>query len=117
MTVEERQKLENSQWHVLKQVRLRFEKWLYEQSWSKRFRKLEFIPHTKFLEIFIFYKTDMDVAEGAANGFSEEIKRKMLSELAELGYPDLVNSDVRFILDSHENVVKNFKGSYFYRLR
>jgi hypothetical protein len=117
MTAAEREKQRVSQWGALKQVRPRFKSWLKDKSWRKKFHQLEFIPHSTFLEIFIFYKTDADVAAGNTDGFSETIRQKMLGDLADLEYPRLAETEVRFIFDSHENVVKNYEGSYFYRLR
>lgn len=113
----EDEKLRVSQWHVLKQIRPCFESWLKGQIWSKRFHCLEFIPHADFLEVFVFYETDADVTCGETDGVSNTIKEKTLSDLRGLKYPQAETTDIRFIFDSHENVIKNFKGSYFFRLR
>ena len=117
MTHEEREKQRVGQWRVLEVVRGRFENWLVKQSWAKRVHKIEFIPHAQTLEVYVFYKTDADVDDGKSNGVSESVTQKMLSELAESGYPVQASSDVRFTFDSHENILKNYKGSYFLRLR
>lgn len=42
---------------------------------------------------------------------------KFLAILAENGYPADWLADTSFEVDSHENVERNFDGSYFYRLR
>ena len=116
MTAGEREKQEVSQWRVLKQIRPRFKSWLKNKSWRKRFYRISFIPYPTFLEIFVFYKTGADVVDGKTDGFSETIKQEMLSDLGDLEYPQLVETDVRFIFDSHENVVKNYEGNYYFRL-
>jgi hypothetical protein len=113
----EDEKLRVSQWRVLKQIRPRFESWLNGEIWKKRFHSIEFIPHADFLEVFLFYETDADIASGNSEGISKALRERILSDLRELEYPQVDSTNIRFIFDSHENVVKNFKGSYFFRLR
>jgi hypothetical protein len=43
------------------------------------------------------------------NGVSQAIRKRFEEEVKPL--------PLRFDFDSHENVIKNYEGSYFYRLR
>jgi len=117
MNLDEQEKLRRRKWEVLKRVRATFQAWSERQPRAAKMHGLEFMPHRKFLEIYFFYEKDADVTEGELQGFSELIRQEMLRELAELQYPDFEPSRVRFVFDSHENVVKNYQGSYFFRLR
>jgi len=67
--------------------------------------------------VWVFYENESDLGEGNENGISKRIKTKYLSLLKEYNYPFKKFPKVGFEFDSHENVVKNFQGNYFYRLR
>jgi hypothetical protein len=45
------------------------------------------------------------------------VQQEFLSILGAGGYPAAWLPDVAFDIDSHENVERNYDGSYFYRLR
>jgi hypothetical protein len=69
------------------------------------------------LGVFLFVETDAQLHSSDAESWFSWLKREFLSVLRAKGYPDRWLGAVTFELDSHENVVKNFEGSYFYRLR
>ena len=66
---------------------------------------------------WLFYDTDASAAARAADGTTAALRREFLAALLELGYPDSWTGDIEFCVDSHENVVRSYEGSYFYRLR
>lgn len=67
--------------------------------------------------VWLFYDTDASVASCAAAGMTANVQTKFLAILADNGYPADWLADTSFEVDSHENVERNFEGSYFYRLR
>lgn len=67
-------------------------------------------------EIYIFFPTDEDLEQHRETGRLQVIEAHFRQLLAESQYPQ-EQSLVHFYFDSHENVVKNYEGSYFYRLR
>lgn len=68
------------------------------------------------LGVFIFYKTDKELNIYRENGVIEKAKQNFIRILGDLGYFEEFDDEVGFIFDSHENVKKNFKGNYYYRL-
>lgn len=76
------------------------------------FAKTDFSPWT-----WLFYDTDASVAMHAAAGDTAALQERFLTSLQELGYPARWLARVGFVVDSHENVVKNYEDSYFYWLR
>ncbi|MEX0996266.1 MAG: hypothetical protein WDZ45_04395 [Flavobacteriaceae bacterium] len=71
----------------------------------------------KDLDVWLFFDTDEIVMNYAINGTTEKVKKEYLRILEDLNYPSNYLDQVIFHIDSHENVVKNYEGSYFYRLR
>jgi len=69
------------------------------------------------LQIFIFYKKDKDLQTNIASGLVEQTKTAFIRILDEVGYFKKHPHDVTFEFDSHQNIKKNYKGSYFFRLR
>ena len=67
--------------------------------------------------VFVFYETRAQLVAAEASGANRRLKMFFLDELEAANYPFAEFPDVSFEFDSHENVVRNFKGSYFYRLR
>jgi hypothetical protein len=51
------------------------------------------------------------------DGTTAAMQREFLSILSREGYPLDWLHDIAFSIDSHENVERNYEGSYFYRLR
>jgi hypothetical protein len=67
--------------------------------------------------VWVFYETERDLAERTENDGNERVKERLLAALSEVGYPFARFPNVVFEFDSHENVLRNYEGSYFYRLR
>jgi hypothetical protein len=76
-----------------------------------------FVLTDKSLEVYLFFDTNKNLSEYETNGTTELVKQKYLDSLIELDYPNDYLKEVSFIIDTDENVQKNFEGSYFYRLR
>jgi len=76
-----------------------------------------FVTSDKDLDVWLFFDTDEIVKIYEKNGTTEKVKKEYLQSLEDLKYPNDYLDQVTFHLDSHENVVKNYEGSYFYRLR
>ena len=70
----------------------------------------------KGLGIYVFYKTNKELNTYIENGVVERTKQNFIRIFEELGYFKEFNDNIRFVFDSHENVKKNFKGNYYYRL-
>lgn len=78
---------------------------------------IPFILTDKSLSVWLFYDTDWIKNEYENNGTNEIVKNKYLHLLTELNYPTEYLREVAFLIDSDENVKKNYGGNYFYRLR
>jgi hypothetical protein len=69
------------------------------------------------LSVWLFYDTDVNVARSARDGSTDRLQREFVDRLARVGYDQRWLEQIEFVVDSHENVVRNYDGSYFYRLR
>jgi hypothetical protein len=69
------------------------------------------------LPVWVFYETDEDIRICEANGSSKNLETRFMEILRERNYPFDEFPEVLFVFDSHENVEKNYQGSYFSRLR
>jgi hypothetical protein len=69
------------------------------------------------VSVWLFYDTDVDVARLDRDGGSELVREEFLRLFNADGYPAEWLSGVAFFIDSHENVVRQYEGNYFYRLR
>jgi hypothetical protein len=67
--------------------------------------------------VWLFYDTDVNVANLADSGLTTSIEEQFRSILTNSSYPADWLAAISFTADSHENVERNFEGSYFYRLR
>ncbi len=76
-----------------------------------------FVESDHSLHVWLFYDTDLNVGRLDENGTTAALRREFLSILSADGYPREWLHDVGFSVDSHENVERNYEGSYFYRLR
>jgi len=89
--------------------------------WSKdksSIYRVEWIPPVHgLLQVLIVYKKDKDLQANIASGLVEQTKAEFLRILEEVGYFKENPRDVYFEFDSHENIKKNYEGSYFLRLR
>lgn len=105
-------------WESLKSAKQAFEAWVSSCNIS-----LACIHHIATFEdwskdtcILIFFPTDADLAQHKATGRIQDIEKAYRQFLIDAKYPTK-RFPVSFEFDSHENVVKNFEGSYFFRLR
>jgi hypothetical protein len=69
------------------------------------------------LSVWLFYDTDASLAARGTDGSTEMLRKQCLAVLRELGYPERSLPEIIFSVDSHETVVRDYQGSYFYRLR
>ncbi|OLE23160.1 MAG: hypothetical protein AUG44_22860 [Actinobacteria bacterium 13_1_20CM_3_71_11] len=69
------------------------------------------------LSVWLFYDTNANVTRAAADGTTTNVEQEFQSILSAAGYPTDWLSRVSFYIDSHENVERDYEGSYFYRLR
>jgi hypothetical protein len=76
-----------------------------------------FLPSDKDLSVWLFYQSDDMVKRYADAGTTAIVEARFVDIMRDLGYPEDYLSQITFQIDSHENVVANFEGSYFYRLR
>jgi hypothetical protein len=76
-----------------------------------------FVIADKSLSVWLFYETEQIKNGYETNGKNEVVKNKYLHLLKEENYPNEYLKEVCFFIDTDENVVKNFEGNYFYRLR
>jgi hypothetical protein len=67
--------------------------------------------------VWVFYDTDLNVRRLTEDGTDANLRREFLAILGADGYPPEWLSQVDFLADSHENVERNYEGSYFFRLR
>lgn len=74
-------------------------------------------PYRWSLDVVIFYEYDSEVERYAENGKSEEARKAFIEALEEEHYSKHFRGSVQFTFDSHENVVKNFHGEYYERLK
>ncbi|MEP4531624.1 MAG: hypothetical protein ABJ004_00970 [Cyclobacteriaceae bacterium] len=76
-----------------------------------------FVLTDKEMYLWLFMDTDDRITEYEQSGTIEQIKKHISENLAEHGYQNDYLEKVFFRIDSHQNVVENYEGSYFYRLR
>lgn len=68
-------------------------------------------------EAYVFFETNLDVAAAHKQGTTEAVERAVYEELERAGRGTRPDITVRFEFDSHENVVANYRGSYYLRMR
>lgn len=79
---------------------------------------VHFVPiNEQRLEIYVFFNRDEDIAKCEESGVTQTIKDYFNEELNRVNRGSAAGVKVRFEFDSHENVVQNFRGNYFLRLR
>lgn len=69
------------------------------------------------LDIYVFYKTNDDVRNFHSNGFSQQVTNLIERELDSVGRGKSYGVRTMYEFDSHENVVENFEGNYYLRLK
>ena len=105
-------------WRAVKCVRKAFYTWSRKQGIA-----VERVEHLATFEdwdtrtaIYIFFKTNSELQRLRTDGGLEKIEQWYRQQLTDAHYPS-EKWCPQFAFDSHENVVTNFQGSYFYRLR
>jgi hypothetical protein len=78
---------------------------------------IPFILDDKELSVWLFFETVELKKKYESDTTIDKVKEKYLTILQESKYPADYLEHVSFVVDTHENVLKNFEGSYFYRLR
>lgn len=68
-------------------------------------------------EVYVFYGTDAELVAARSSGATERFEGMLLDELVRAGVCSTVGLVSRIEFDSHEEVLRNFEGSYFLRLR
>ena len=76
-----------------------------------------FVADDFSLSTWLFYDTDASAAAREADGTTATLRHEFVTALRALGYPDRWVGEIGFCVDSHENVVRSYEGSYFYRMR
>jgi hypothetical protein len=69
------------------------------------------------LSAWLFFERDADLASSEDRGWKPRLEDALRDALREVGYDVAWLPQVEFYYDSHENVVNNWGGSYFGRLR
>ena len=78
---------------------------------------MPFVETDFSLGVWLFFDTDDNLAAVREDGRSSTVERTLLAALADTAYPPEWLTIVEFSSDSHENVERNYEGSYFYRRR
>jgi hypothetical protein len=108
--------IEKIQWKLTEKAKKKIIKWAKKN--SIEIHEIHFIPMYDFsLEIYIFFVSDKCLQVYEENSITQTLKENFIDILSKLEYMDRVSSKIDFVFDSHENVVKNYNGSYFFRLR
>ena len=86
--------------------------------------RLEFVttsePWDTSLGVLISYDTDAELERRNADGTSDALKNEFKDELERSGSVlrfERMPENISFDFESHENVIRNYHGSYFLRLR
>lgn len=66
---------------------------------------------------YIFYEMDSQIGEAIETGLAKELEEAVYEGLANVGRCTRDSTKVNFEFDSHENVVRNYEGDYYSRLR
>ncbi len=106
-------------WRALELARSRVEQ--EARHFGVDVHRVEFVatfePWDKCTEAYVFYSTDDELHRSGDAGIDERIETALIQALRDADYPFEAVPSIKVYFDSHENVVRNFEGSYFYRLR
>ena len=69
------------------------------------------------LDVWLFYDTTLNVTARERDGTTANAIAEYRRALSDAGYDPKWLTRVKFHVDSHENVLQNYEGSYFYFLR
>jgi len=107
---------EELQWALIKEAKKLLMIWAENNNIN--IYDIHFVPMGDFrLEVYIFYEKNDDIKKNQLSGQTEQVKAIFLEKLSKLDYKKHFDKGVSFIFDSNENVVENYEGSYFLRLR
>ena len=84
---------------------------------TPRERSIELVDDDFSLAVWGFYATDEELAAAEGDGRTSAFRSQYLAALRRHGYDPSWLDEIDFTFDSVENVEKNFRGSFFYRLR
>lgn len=98
-------------------VEVNTKKYLF-QNYSDTFHSIYILAHKNSrFAVFIFFNTEKQVNEIKLNDSFKTIEDFVYTELEKQGRGKREEINVNFEYDSHENVVKNYEGDYYLRLR
>ena len=69
------------------------------------------------LSAWFFFETDEQLRRSGAMGWTGRLSARLMDVLEALGDSAPWLTNMGFVWDSHENVIHNYEGSYFYRVR
>jgi hypothetical protein len=69
------------------------------------------------MDVWFFFDTDAINAAHSERGITDQFSAKYAALLKDHGYDARWLAETSYFFDSHENVERNYEGSYFYRLR
>jgi len=95
-----------------------------EKDFKDRFMGASPLDHFEILpqddvnfRAYIFFKKHADITECETNGLSQAMRDVVHRKLEEYGRGKRDEITVDFEFDSYEEVVRNFEGNYFLRMR
>ena len=107
------------QFQFIEQAENQFREWSIGQ--NIKIHRIEFVvPFVltdRTLAVWIFFETDRMMEKYKREGTIEIVESRFFDIMKDIGYPEDYVTKIVFFIDSHENVVSNFDGSYFNRLR
>ncbi len=107
------------QFQFIEQAENELREWSIDQ--NIKIHRIEFVvPFVltdRTLAVWIFFETDRMMEKYKCDGTTEIIQSRFFDIMKDIGYPEDYVTQIVFCIDSHENVVSNFEGSYFNRLR
>jgi hypothetical protein len=107
---------EKLQWNIIEKAKNALMKWSKDN--LANIHAIRFVSMFDFsLEVYIFYKYNSDITKNEINGLTDNAKQYFLKTISDMDYMKHFESNIAFIFDSDENVIKNYNGSYFLRLR
>lgn len=109
-------KKEEQQWDLLEKAKIILMGWSKDN--NVHIFAVHFVPMFDFsLEVYVFYENDFDITQNQNNGISDKVKQFFLKALNDFNYMKYFSDNITFIFDSNENVISNYQGNYFLRLR
>ena len=76
-----------------------------------------FVPGDLSLSVWLFNESDEQLGRAEAIGWSSALRDEFVQAIRSIGYAEEWLGAINFTFDSHESVVRDYEGSYFYRLR